>query len=490
MLRKILPFLLLLLVASQSLFALPLSAQVIPLDPGFDPNHVLEDNDIFDVNGMTYAQMVAFLQAKGTLADAKQVDIDGVVKPVPDIIWRVSNSYKINPKYILALIQKEQSLVEDPDPSQGQFDWAAGYGVCDSCSKNDPSIQDYKGFASQLEWSAKQFREKYMLQLLGGGTTKAGDAQGKPVTIDGEVITPTNLATAMLYSYTPHLSGNLNLWRIWQRWFSLSYPDGTVVQGEPSGSIYLIRLGQKRQFSSPIVMETMVDPNKIIKVSDTNLAAYPDGGVIRFPQYSLLQDQEGKVWLLTDTGRRYISNMAAFRKFGFNTDEIVKVQDTDLTEYPIVNPAITVNTQFPQGTVLQDKTTKQYWYVEDGVRQLIPDKAFLVLYFRGRTIKQVTDASIGGYTLGNPYNFADGELVRGKTSPAVYVSEGGTLQPILSADTFTAIGWSWGNVVTVSDAAIKDYTVGDPFTLQSAAPTLGEDSTITTLNATSTLSTL
>jgi len=456
-------------------------AQTVPLDPGFDPNHILEDSDIFDVTGMSYDRLVSFLRSKGTLADATQTDIDGVVKPVPQIIWRVSQSYKINPKYLLALMQKEQSLIEDSSPSQRQFDWATGYGVCDDCSKDDPAIQNFKGFAPQLEWSAKQYREKYLLRLLGGGTTIGGDKPGKTISVDGISVTPTNNATAMLYTYTPHIHGNLNLWRIWQRWFSLTYPDGTVVQGKPSGKTYLIRNGQKRAFASPVVMQTMVDPTKIITVSDTQLAAYPDGGVIKFPQFSLLKDEKGKIWLLTNDGLRYISNMDAFHKFGFNEDEIVDVSSTDLAGYPIVDPAITVNTQFPTGVVLQDKSTKQYWYVEDSIRHLLPDKIFLALYFQGRNVKQLTTQQIGTYKQGETYTLHDGELVRGKTLPAVYVSEAGVLHPILNADTFESIGWSWSSVVTISDAAIKNYTVGDPFTVQSAAPTVDDGTSVASL---------
>lgn len=470
MLRRYSALVALNLLVFQCLFALPLRAQTVPLDPGFDPNHILEDSDIFDVTSMSYDYLVSFLRSKGTLADATQTDIDGVVKPVPKIIWRVAQSYKINPKYLLALIQKEQSLVEDPAPSQRQFDWAAGYGVCDSCSKDDPAIQAFKGFASQLEWSAKQYREKYLLQLLGKGMTISGSAMGKPMNVDGESITPTNLATAMLYTYTPHIHGNLNLWRIWQRWFSLTYPDGTVVQGKTSGKAYLIRLGQKRQFASPVVLQTMVDTNKIVVVSDTQLAAYPDGPTIRFPKFSLLKDEKGKIWLLTDEGRRYISNMPAFHKFGFNEDEVEDVTTADLTDYPIVEPAITVNTQFPQGVVMQDKVTKKYWYVEDNVRQPLPDKVFLALYFQGRNVKQVTSKQLETYILGDTYTFHDGELVRGKTKSSVYVVEAGTLHPIPSPEVFEAIGWQWRNVVTVPDAVLKDYTVGDNFTVQSAAP--------------------
>jgi len=170
---------------------------------GFDPNRILEDSDIYNVNGMEYGQMVAFLRSKGALADARQVDIDGVEKPVPVIIWRVATTHRINPKYLLALLEKEQSLVENKAPTQKQFDWATGYGVCDSCSMSSPAVLKYRGFANQLEWAARQHRRPVV------GNTRV---------IDGVNVTPENTATAALYSYTPHFAGNQHLVTILRRW--------------------------------------------------------------------------------------------------------------------------------------------------------------------------------------------------------------------------------------------------------------------------------
>lgn len=438
------------------------NAQVLNFDDGFDPNRVLEDDDIFDVNGMGYDRMVRFLRAKGTLADTSQTDIDGKTKPVADIIWRVSNSYKINPKYLLVLLQKEQSLVEDLHPSQRQFDWATGFGVCDSCSKDDPKIQDFKGFASQVEWAAKQHREKYLMQILGNGQTRAGKAAGKAMAIDGTTVTPVNNATAMLYSYTPHIHGNLNLWRIWRRWFSLAFPDGTLVRAKSSGKTYLIRLGQKRVFESRAVMESLVDSSKVVMVSDTELAAYPDGPDIRYPKFALLRDSKQRIWLLTGESKRYISNMKAFRKFDFNEDEVIDVEsDTELDEYP-TGPIISEKTNFPQGVVMQNATDKSYWYVEGDTRHLLPEKTFITLYFRGRKIKSIAATTLAPYKIGETYRLHDGELVRSKSKPSVYVVEDGILRPIPSAAIFEGLGWQWKNVVTVSDSTLTAYTVGDP----------------------------
>jgi hypothetical protein len=451
----------------------PVSAQVT-LDSGFDPNLVLQDEDVFDVTAMPYPRLVSFLKSKGALATIKVPDTDGVEKTPADIIWRVANTYKINPKYLLVLLQKEQSLVEDPNPSQKQLDWATGYAVCDSCSKDDPSIQDFKGFASQLEWAAKQHREKYLLQILGKGQTIAGQAPGKTITIDGMTVTPANNATAMLYSYTPHLHGNLNLWRIWRRWFSLKFPDGTLVRGKTSKETYLIRLGEKRKFASRSVMESLVDPNKVLEIADTELAAYPDGSDILFPKYALLREPDGSIWLLTGTERRHITTMEAFRKFSFNMDEVEDVEAGELDSYPI-GDELSVKTEFPQGALLQDPTNGGIWYVENSVKHAVPSKVFLSLYFRGRPVKKSTVATLNSYETGAPYQLRDGELVRSVSEPAVYVVENGGLRPIPSADVFEGMGWQWKNVVTIADSALKPYIVGEPIELEpvsTPAPTI------------------
>ena len=117
------------------------------LDAGFDPDAVLNDRDVFEIGSMNQTRVQEFLDQHGTLGTRLFRDIDGKQKPAAEIIWRVATSYKINPNYLMALMQKEQSLVEDLNPTQKQMDWATGYGVCDSCSMDDPSIQDFKGFA-------------------------------------------------------------------------------------------------------------------------------------------------------------------------------------------------------------------------------------------------------------------------------------------------------------------------------------------------------
>ena len=171
--------LLILSMFTSQIFAFSAEAQ-IRLDPGFDPNRVLEDSDIFDVNGMSEERLIRFLRIKGTLADVRAADIDGVQKTAAEIIWRVARSYKINPKYLLS-DAKEQSLVEDRNPSQAQFDWATGYAICDACSKTIPRFRNSRD-SHPTRMAAKQHRENIFFKFCERSHERA--RRDKPIVID------------------------------------------------------------------------------------------------------------------------------------------------------------------------------------------------------------------------------------------------------------------------------------------------------------------
>lgn len=422
----------------------------------FDPDFVLNDDDIFDLGAMNLADIQAFLSQKGTLGHYRTKDIDGIEKSAAEIIWRVATSYKLNPRYLLALLQKEQSLVEDPRPTQRQFDWATGYAICDNCSKDDPSLQDFKGFANQLEWAAKQHREKYLLQILGKGKTIAGQAPGKTVLIDGQAVTPANNATAMLYSYTPHLAGNRNLWRIWQRWYSLTFPEGTLVRGQDSRTFYLLRYGEKRPIQSLAVASSMMDPSKIVNVNESQLSGYRLGNAISFANYSLVKSND-RIYLLVGSQKRLITD-AAFNRFGFNSDEVIETDETTLEEYTD-GPDITVQTTYPTGLLVKDPKGA-YWYIENAIRHPLPDKQFLTLYFRQRVAKSWTQKQLDAVPVGTPYQLQDGELVRSKDTTTVYVIENGMRRPFVSGSDFEELGFAWKNVIVLPASLLNNYPVG------------------------------
>lgn len=457
-------------ILSSSFAPFAAQAQSRPvLDAGFNPNAILSDDDLFSLDGWSAERIQRFLESKKSgLARLSLKDIDGSERRPADILWRVAGSYKLNPQYLLVLLQKEQSLVENPSPSQKQLDWATGYAVCDSCSMNDPRLQDFKGFANQVEYAAKQHRERYVFQLLIKGATIAGHAPGKSSLIDGFVVTPANQATAMLYSYTPHIHGNQNVWRIWRRWFSRTLPDGTVVANASTTQHFLIRKGERRPLSPAVSASLVSDPAKILQVHPSDLDVYPVGDPVRFPNFSLIETPTGTRYLLVGEQKRRFTSVKVFTALGFQEDELVEANEADLEEYAH-GPDISERSRYPLGLLAKDPRGT-YWYIENDVRHAVDHPLYLKLYFRGRPARALKATDLSRFPISEPYRLRDGELVRGETHAAVYVIEHGYRRVIASEELFLALGYHWNNVLTIPDRVLNAHPLGEPLAVPWQAP--------------------
>jgi len=451
-------------IAIFSLFVMPLSP-VLAVE--FNPNYILSDEDLTDYSSMSAGEIQNFLERKGSyLAGYESEDTDGVMRRASDIIYRIATTYFINPKFILALIQKEQSLVEDPTPRQSQLDWAAGYGVCDSCTHYDEQIQRWKGFAKQVRSSAMQFIEGYLIDLNENGQTGVGYGPGITVEIDGELVTPYNNATAANYTYNPHIHGNRNLWNIWQRWFTQLYPNGSLVQAGGEPGIWLIQYGTKRPFHSMAALMSRYDISKVIPVSKSDLDRYETGRAIKFPDFSLLRSPRGTVYLLDGDELRGIDTWETFKTIGFNPDEIIEVEWSDINLYDH-GTSITLESAYPQGALLQNKDTGGVYYVQNAKKYPIWSREILRAGYGSYIITQVSPDELDKYETMPPTGFKDGELVKAIGNPSVYVISEGLRRPIPSADVFEGVGYKWKNIVETTEKALSMHEIGEPLIILS-----------------------
>jgi peptidoglycan hydrolase CwlO-like protein len=147
----------------------------------------------------------AFLEKQpGALKRHVGPDHAGVRKTAAQMIADASVKFNVNPKVILATLQKEQSLLSTKNPSASQYAGAMGAGMPDS-KKNDLSMQ---GFGNQIWWGAQK-QNKNALDWRPGAY--------EPV--DGTKVFPTNEGTFAQYRYTPHFSGVMSFWMIYWRYF-------------------------------------------------------------------------------------------------------------------------------------------------------------------------------------------------------------------------------------------------------------------------------
>ena len=224
----------------------------IPDAAGFDPGRIVSDDSFYDSAAMTEQQIQEFLEGldcrpsdgvpclddyrqttatQPAVGGAHCAEYRGAVRErASRIIAKTAAACGVNPRTLLVLLQKEQSLLTRP--SESGYLRATGYGCPDTADCD----AKYFGFFNQVYNAAWQFRQyteqpdrKFKI-----GTTQV---QYHPDAACGAApVEIANQATANLYNYTPYQPnaatiadpeigdacgafGNLNFWRLWHRWF-------------------------------------------------------------------------------------------------------------------------------------------------------------------------------------------------------------------------------------------------------------------------------
>ena len=160
----------------------------------FNATAVITDEEFNDSYSMSCSDIQDFLnQRPGAL---KSYVVDN--RSAAQIICEWTNHFGVNPRLILVLLQKEQGLLSEPQPSDYAINWATG------CA---PGYDEAMGFSNQVECAARTFRNRFDTVPLGAVT-------------DGVIA--VNRATTALYRYNNTQSGNETFWTIWTRYWPAS----------------------------------------------------------------------------------------------------------------------------------------------------------------------------------------------------------------------------------------------------------------------------
>lgn len=191
------------------------------------------------------------------------------------IIFNAAQQYAINPKVLIVLLQKEQSLITDTWPLDIQYRSATGYG----CPDTAPCDSEYYGLTNQITWAARMYRsimndsstwdKRYYPYWAADpitGVTGPRYIQYNPDNnCGGSWVNIQNRATQALYNYTPYQPnqaaldvpmgttvgcgayGNTNFYRFFTSWFGSttaieSYGYSIVSKGIYSDATYQTKI--------------------------------------------------------------------------------------------------------------------------------------------------------------------------------------------------------------------------------------------------------
>lgn len=199
-----------------SVFLVGLTIILLPsfVFAGFDQNKVIDDDAFTNWGSMNGQQIQDFLNSKGSvLTNFKEGG-----RSAASIIYDAAKEHRINPQVLLATLQKEQSLIttgtsyDTNADSSGKLRKAMGY----ACPDSGGCDSRYAGFTNQVDGAAFQFR----FNFDGSTTRRFSDYQvNQTMSFDGTPVVLLNQATASLYRYTPHISGNRSFYTIYFTYF-------------------------------------------------------------------------------------------------------------------------------------------------------------------------------------------------------------------------------------------------------------------------------
>lgn len=427
----------------------------------FNPNYLISDEEMQNYHSMNRADIQAFLDDyPGALANLKTIDKNGVNRTASDIIYRAAKEHEINPKYLLVKLQKEQSLITDSTPTQKQLDGATGYGITDGCGWSCEMYFNNKGFGKQVDSAAGIIRWYYDEVGSQGWIKKPHVTYN----IDGQSVKPANYATAFLYTYTPHLQGNENFYKLWQKWFEQVYPDGTLVKEQGGSTVYLIKDGKKRAINSMSVLVSRFDPKMIVETPASELNRYETGPALSFPNYSILKNGS-KYYLLDFDTIRQFSSYDVVKKLGYNPGEIVEVTSSDIAGYEKGNQ-IKLSSLDPNGRLVKLEENNALYYLKDGEFHSISDPQIAEVNFPNLAPEEISISVLQDYQEGGMLKFQDGTLFGIKGSNKIYVVEKGKKRHIASEDVYNGLGYQWGNIVWTDQLTGLNHPTAQPIYLR------------------------
>lgn len=325
----------------------PLTAQAAD-GAQFDAGNIISDAIFFDGQGFSTSEVQTFLDSKVAVCRSGYTCLRNYRQATPNmaespnrcgsyagspsesgaaIIAKVGAACGINPKVLLVLLEKEQSLVSDTWPLESQYRNATGF-ACPDTAPCDPS---FSGFFYQVYYAARQFKT----YALYPGSYNYRPGQNNQILFNpnracgSSNVFIQNQATANLYIYTPYQPntaalgnlygigdscsayGNRNFWRIFTDWFG-STQSGVLFRSPGNPAVYVISHNVKHIVRNMTMFGAYGPTGGLTFVSDAYLNSVPTGS----PAGRIIRDDRGGLFFIDSGIRLHFSSCSQVEEYG------------------------------------------------------------------------------------------------------------------------------------------------------------------------------
>lgn len=403
----------------------------------FDPGFIVSDEAFFDGGAMTAAQVQAFLDARNPGCNAGYTCIDDYAQATPampadaycdslsgrssesaaSIIARVGAACDISQRFLIVLLEKEQSLITHRAPTVSRYQKATGFG-CPDTAPCDPSVG---GFFYQIYYGARQFQRyaahpsnyNHRAGVVNNVLYHPNAACGSsPVLI-------RNVATAGLYNYTPYQPnaaalanlygtgdacsayGNRNTWRIWTDWFGspTQIAGGALARDSSNGRIYLLSGGRKHYVPSTAILAEYAQLGKAEDRTSAQLAAIPSGPDLG----RTVRAADGAVYLVDDSTLHHFQSCAQMTAWKFDCGDMARLdpgQESRLLKMGALNDLVRTEDE-------------ALWLVQSGTRRQLANPERVTPFGYSARPSAIDASALAGLSIGHPV-VGRGDVVRSR----------------------------------------------------------------------------
>ncbi|NKY09927.1 hypothetical protein [Cellulomonas hominis] len=427
----------------------------------FDPGNIISDQVFFDSTAMSVGQVQQFLTLKGAscvpgeqpcLKDYRAAAGARAAEPglcsgytassdqsAAEMIVGAARSCGVNPRVLLVLLEKENSLVTRTRPTTRNYQAATGY----ACPDTRPCDTQYFGLFNQLYMAARQY------QNYAANPTRFGYRAGRTNIIawhpdkscgSSEVFL-ANQATAGLYNYTPYRPntaalanlygtgdacssyGNRNFWRLFTDWFGSTQVSTYLLRSDQDATVYLVSGGAKYPIASGAVLQALSPLGSVGYVGQQYLDRLTTG---RLVQRALL-GPDGTVYYFDAGIRLPFASCAQVADFGMTCGDAV----------PVEAGIVAALSAGPRVTNLFRTTSGKAFYVQGGARREAADDESLRAAGLSTSGVTLLETGISYLPLAAPV-VRDGIVLAARGSASRLIALNGTFTPAPSSLTTVA----------------------------------------------------
>ena len=380
----------------------------------------------------------------------------GQTVPASTIIYYAAQIYGVNPRVILATMQKEQSLTTAANPADWQINQAMGYGCPDSggCGASNFFYQIDNGtWALRYHYERANSNNTWWnngVNICGGATIyrSAGLYAGATVTFKDEAgvgyrtYTLYNAATAAFYCYTPHAynnhkngapnstnpvgalcyndsihpefgnigycyTGSFNFVYWYEKWFGTTI--GALVRTVSNATVYLVDNGKKYPISDIGLLGDVWALGPIRYLSNAEISNYATAE----PLTHMVGRTDGTLFFLNAGMKLPFTSCAQVAHYGYTCSQITYLSDGLL--------ATLANA--PYLTQVYKTTSGKTFFIENEVKREVADQPALTAYGNTEAANVLLESGINYLAYGVPLA-SDGTFVRSRqTGEALFVNQ-------------------------------------------------------------------